>query len=220
MLNNNLLILRFQIVNFVILQFYFMKYFIFVFIITLCYSCANDECSGKEYLEFNQVVIDAIPYVNGQQIEFVTNEGESFLLTVEGEKELWTGDNQCIENLTQQLIETGNQFSVMTIIHRGTREIMDFIQISISSNRNNRKNTLQVQINQDGSMEAKIFATRPITFQNHQVIEINNATYSNVLQINYGDIIDPEDISKLMYSKEKGVIQYETMGGLVTSLNE
>ena len=200
-----------------------MKKALFILLTLLCFNYSCNKCRDREFQGYNPLVVQAIPINHQQKFKFATSELDTFELVANREDLLITPDIPlvCEEVLNIELEEDGNRFPVMIFLHRGSGNPKDFIQIQIHSKRDNHGNIIQIQVNEDGSMEPKIFGIQnPSPYTIHSEIEINDVMYRELLEINYGDRERADGIVNIKYNKEKGVVQYETKDGLITTLIE
>ncbi|MCC6726099.1 MAG: hypothetical protein IT258_16450 [Saprospiraceae bacterium] len=181
----------------------------------LPFSCKKNKCDGI-YQAINKLVLEGVPYQDGDVVGFVTSEQDTFYATVErifiNEK---PGSNlHCEEYLEVNFKEAGKTLNFMQFLQRGASELDSIVQLMISPLRNNMSNTVQIVFSKDGKTMTGLIAHGTTEF--HSNIEINGVAYTDVLEMNWDPsfITTQDEIIRFLYNKQYGVLHYETKIGL------
>jgi len=183
----------------------------------ICFSCDKDECNDRDFFPISETVLTSIPYTDGQILQFETSQQETFQVSVSRDLSISVPDKPavCDEVLDIKLLEDGNDLEFVQFVQRGTTMEDDYIELSLSSYRNNRANVIHIKLDSDGSMSHYFPLNGTSEF--HNSIQFMDKTYTNVVELNYDELTEAEDIIQFYYNTEFGIIQYTTNDGLIVN---
>jgi hypothetical protein len=184
-------------------------------VLLLSYSCKKkDECRDRQDKPLNARVVESIPYTDGQEVAFTTNTQGTEFLTVNMIFQILRPDipKICEEYLEVNLLEKGTAYPFIKFLQRGSTETDSVVQFTISPYKNDKYDIIQFVVRDDGELHSFLFNGES-SF--HDTITSNNFLYKKVLELQWDERIDPQEITRLLYNKEYGIIRYETKDGLI-----
>ena len=193
-----------------------MKNLYFLTVCFLCfYACERDECKGREDRSLNTSAVNSIPYLNGQTYNFKSNEGDEISVWVERIEQTLVPDFPLIcEGYLELRLKKPDRELFIDIIMRGSIQ-SDLVQLSIFKHGNENGVIAQFQVNEDGTYTS-ILPHESYTF--HDRIEIDSVNYDGVIELRYPDLLEENDVDKVYYNADIGLIKVLSNSGYSISL--
>lgn len=193
-----------------------MKYILpLIIVFIICNSCKKkDECADREYKPLHPLIVQSIPYTDGQEVSFVTNNQGSFSSRVQRKFQMLQPDSPkiCEEYLEVNLIDNGTNFQFVQFLDRGYGSVDSVVQFTISPYKNNKSDIIQFVVRANGDLHSFLFNGESVF---HDTLTVNNQLYNHILELFWKERTDPQQISRLFYNTDFGIIRYETKDGLV-----
>ncbi|MEZ4884061.1 MAG: hypothetical protein R3E32_04910 [Chitinophagales bacterium] len=198
-----------------------LYFFFFVFFLSSCCPSGKDN----EYKKVATALQQSVPYASGQTVKFVGSDGNSYSLNVKRTLEETHSDFNKCSGQTLEFFNVELKNSEATPLMRfGTNYTTDeqmTIELLTKQFQGGAQYYLfQYFVNEDGSFQCG--EKFNFIYTCHESIEIAGKTYFDVLEINQKEL-DPNgenNVLRLFYSQNKGVIQYEFENGVIYSMTE
>lgn len=187
-----------------------LRILFFCIVGVLTISCNSDECSGREDRSLDPNAINTIPYVGGQEYEFVSSDGALIKTWVEKIEETLLPDFPLIcEGYLELRFKKEDGELFMDILMRGTGEA-NLVQVSIFEYGMENGVIAQYQVNEDGSLSG-VLPHDTYTF--HESIMIDDQSYLDVIELNYPEFEEENDVDQLFYNADVGLIKLVSKDG-------
>ena len=193
-----------------------MKFlFPIILVLIFCYSCKpKDDCSNRVDKPLKIIVVNSIPYSEGQEVSFVTNTQGTTYTVVNRIFQILQSDSPmiCEEYLEVNLMEKGTNYPFIKFLQRGYTDTDSVVQFSISPYKNSKYDIIQFVVRDSGVLHSFLFNGESVF---HDTLTVNNVLYSHVLELYWNERTDPQEITRLFYNAELGIIRFETKDGLI-----